>query len=142
MKFEFQSFTKVVNEAFNYLKRGWITSRMRGVLSFVAVLIFIPILGWSTTKHFLKTNDGKQFILQTSKAEDKMENKPLEPQNRAISNRETDYFDLEQLIRSRGSYNYKSRKRVVYDKNMSLHCQGPLGVHGMACTRCVLCNYK
>ena len=138
MKFKFQSSTKVVNEAFNYLKRGWITSRMRGVLSFVAVLIFIPILGWSTTKHFLKTNDGKQFILQTSKGKDKMENKPPEPQTRAISNRETDYFDLDQLLSARGpysrAYNYKSKKRVVYDKNMSLHCQGPLGVHGMACT--------
>ena len=111
---------------------------MRGVLSFVAVLIFIPILGWSTTKHFLKTNDGKQFILQTSKAEDKMENEPLEPQSHAISNRETDYNLMEQIIRGRGPYirikGYKSKNRVVYDKNMSLHCQGPLGVHGMACT--------
>ena len=138
MKFEFQSFTKVVNEAFNYLKRGWITSRMRGVLSFVAVLIFIPILAWSTTKHFLKTNDGKQFIVQTSKGKDKMESKPPDPQTHAISNRETDYIDLEQILRARGPYKrikgYKSKNRVVYDKNMSLHCQGPLGVHGMACT--------
>ena len=103
---------------------------MRALFSLVAVFFLLPIATLSATQQLLETEDGKHYLLQTSNRK-KGPSTSL-PQTRSRSD---DYFDLRRWVR-------RGNQKVRYDKNMSLHCQGPLGVHGMACTRCALCNYK
>ena len=98
---------------------------MRALLSLVAVFFLLPIATLSTAQQLLETEDGKHYLLQTS-IRKKGPSTSL-PQTRSRSD---DYFDLRRWVR-------RGTQKVRYDKNMSLHCQGSLGVHGMACTRCV-----
>ena len=99
---------------------------MRAVFSLVVVFfLLVPIATLSTTQQLLETEDGKHYLLQTSIR--KTRPSTSLPQTRSRSD---DYFDLRRWVR-------RGNQKVRYDKNMSLHCQGPLGVHGMACTRWV-----
>ena len=99
---------------------------MRAVFSLVAVFfLLVPIATLSATQQLLETEDGKHYLLQTGIR--KTGPSTSLPQTRSRSD---DYFDLRRWVR-------RGTQKVRYDKNMSLHCQGPLGVHGMACTRCV-----
>ena len=100
---------------------------MRALFSLVAVFFLLPIVTLSATQQLLETEDGKHYLLQTS-IRKKGPSTSL-PQTRSRSD---DYFDLRRWVR-------RGNQKVRYDKNMSLHCQGSLGVHGMACTRCVHC---
>ena len=99
---------------------------MRALFSLVAVFFLLPIATLSATQQLLETEDGKHYLLQTSNRK-KGPSTSL-PQTRSRSD---DYFDLRRWVR-------RGNQKVRYDKNMSLHCQGPLGVHGMACTRCIV----
>ena len=128
-KFRFQRLT-VVRKAVNWFKHGRTVSRMRALFSLVAVFFLLPIATLSATQQLLETEDGKHYLLQTSNRK-KGPSTSL-PQTRSRSD---DYFDLRRWVR-------RGNQKVRYDKNMSLHCQGSLGVHGMACTRWVLYNYK